>query len=102
MDDPIKIGKGPKKLLVETFHTKILNGLHTVVFASGEEQFTFVFPLPLAKALGRAVTSNIQELEKRSGKEIGDLILSNEPVPSPVIFKSDGDNSKGNGETKNK
>ena len=83
--------KGPKKVLVERFLTRILNGMFVISLISGEEQTTYAIPLPMTKALGRGIAKQIQELEKRIGKEIPSMGLSDEPVLSPLsLDQEDG------------
>lgn len=92
MDEPITPGKGPLKVLVESFHCRILNGMHIIAFGSGEEEFRFALPLSASKTFARALTKQIQEIEKKSGQEIPDLGLSDEPVISPLkMDKGDQD-----------
>jgi hypothetical protein len=90
MDEAITPGKGPMKLFVDSFHCRIVNGLHMVSFGSGEDQFQFVLQLPASKTFARALTKQIQEIEKKTGKEITDLGLSDEPVVSPIKFDGEG------------
>ena len=88
MDESITPGKGPMKVLVDSFHCRVMNGLHVVSFGSGGDDFRFVMQLPASKTFARALMKQIQEIEKKSGKEIVDLGLSDEPVISPI--KIDG------------
>lgn len=74
------------KVLVDSFHCRIMNGLHVVSFGSGEDEFRFVLQLPASKTFARALMKQIQEIEKKSGKEIADLGLSDEPVISPIMI----------------
>lgn len=94
MDEPISTGKGPVKILAESFHCRILNGLHIISFGSGEEEFRFALPLSASKTFARALTKQIQEIEKKTGQEIKDLGLSDEPVVSPLKMDSEGEGSK--------
>ncbi len=94
MDEPIRPGKGPMKVLVESFHCRILNGLHVISFGSGEEEFRFALPLSASKTFARALTKQIQEIEQKTGQEIRDLGLSDEPVISPLKMNSEGEGSK--------
>lgn len=92
-EDPIGLNKGPRKILAETFHCRILNGLHHIVFVSGGESFTFVLPVPQSKGLGRALTKQVEEIEKKIGKEFN-VRLSDEPMPSPLASDFKGGDSK--------
>lgn len=94
MDEPIRPGSGPVKILAESFHCRILNGLHIISFGSGEEEFRFALPLSASKTFARALTKQIQEIEKKTGQEIKDLGLSDEPVISPIKMDSEGEGSK--------
>lgn len=94
MNDPITPGKGPMKVLVDSFHCRVMNGLHVVSFGSGEDEFRFVMQLPASKTFARALMKQIQEIEKKSGKEIADLGLSDEPVISPIRIDDGEENSK--------
>jgi len=94
MEEPISQGKGPKKILVESFHCRILDGLHVISFGSGEEESRFALPLSASKTLARALTKQIQEIEKKYGQEIADLGLSDEPVVSPIKLDGEGEGSK--------
>lgn len=82
------------KVLVDSFHCRIMNGLHIVSFGSGEDEFRFVMQLPASKTFARALMKQIQEIEKKSGKEIADLGLSDEPVISPIRIDGGEENSK--------
>ena len=82
------------KVLVDSFHCRIMNGLHIVSFGSGEDEFRFVMQLPASKTFARALMKQIQEIEKKSGKEIADLGLSDEPVVSPIRIDGGEENSK--------
>ena len=94
MEEPIRPGSGPKKVLAESFHCRIVNGLHIVSFGSGEEEFRFALPLSASKTFARALTKQIQEIEKKTGHEIKDLGLSDEPVASPLKMDGEGESSK--------
>lgn len=89
MNVDIEPQKGPKKVFAEGFACRIVNGILMVSFVSGEEQTTYALPLAPGKALGRAITKQVQEVEKKMGKEIPDIILSDEPVPSPLDLDTD-------------
>ena len=91
MEEPISPGKGPKKVFVESFHCRVLNGMHIVSFGSGQDEFRFVLQLPASKTFARALTKQIQEIEKQTGQQIPDLGLSDEPVVSPL--KLNGEDS---------
>ncbi len=82
------------KVLVDSFHCRIMNGLHIVSFGSGEDEFRFVMQLPASKTFARALMKQIQEIEKKSGKEIADLGLSDEPVISPIRIDGGEESSK--------
>lgn len=82
------------KVLVDSFHCRIMNGLHVVSFGSGEDEFRFVMQLPASKTFARALMKQIQEIEKKSGKEIADLGLSDEPVISPIRLDGGEENLK--------
>lgn len=82
------------KVLVDSFHCRVMNGLHIVSFGSGEDEFRFVMQLPASKTFARALMKQIQEIEKKSGKEIADLGLSDEPVISPIRIDGGEQNSK--------
>jgi len=88
MDEPIMPGKGPIKILIESFHCRVLNGMHIVAFGSGEEEFRFALPLSASKTFARALNKQIKEIEQKTGQQIKDLGLSDEPVVSPI--KIDG------------
>lgn len=81
-------------MLVDSFHCRVMNGLHVVSFGSGEDEFRFVMQLPASKTFARALMKQIQEIEKKSGKEIADLGLSDEPVISPIRIDGGEENSK--------
>ncbi len=94
MEEPLSSGKGPVKVFVESFHCRVLNGMHTVSFGSGEEEFRFVMQLPASKTFARALSKQIQEIEKQTGQVVPDLGLSDEPVVSPIRVDGGGKGSK--------
>lgn len=90
MNDPLQPGKGPAKIYAENFHCKVTNGFHILSLGSGEEESRFVLSLPASKALARALTKQVQEVEKKTGKEVPNLGLSDEPVISPLRIDEEG------------
>ena len=94
MKEPIEPEQGPPKVFVERFYCRIINGMHVISFASGEEKFNFVLQLPHAKTMGRAITKQIEEIEEKLGRKIKDMGLSDEPVISPIHLEPGEDNQK--------
>jgi len=76
--------KGPSRIFVGGLQSGIRGGLHEVIFRSGEDHFAFALPLNLSKSLARALAKQIKEVEKKIGKEIPDVRLSDEPMLSPM------------------
>lgn len=94
MDDPISPGKGPKKVLIESFHCRVMNGLHIISFGSGADEFRFALPLSASKTFARALSKQVQEIEQKTGQDIQDLRLSDEPVISPLKMDGEEDGTK--------
>ncbi len=83
MDQPFDFDAGPEKIFVDKSHLRIINGLMNLTFQSGDMLSTYIFPLPLAKQVARAMALQIEEIEKKNGITI-DGRLSNEPMLSPI------------------
>jgi hypothetical protein len=83
MEPPFDFDAGPGKVFVDKAHMRIINGLLNITLQSGEEVFTYVLPLPLAKQVSRAVAAQIQEIEEKNGVTIEGR-LPNEPMLSPL------------------
>jgi|GEM_PF-938451 len=76
-------GKGPKIVYVESANFRILNGMHHIALHSGGETFTFAFPLPGSKGLGRGLLKQIEQIEKKNGVTVPSR-LDDEPLESPL------------------
>lgn len=72
---------GPK-VFIDTAHLRIINGLMYLALQSGEDAECYVLPLPLAKLVGKAITTQVAEIEEKNGVTFNDR-LPNEPTPSP-------------------
>src|SRR5882724_6901416 len=83
MEPPFDFDAGPGKVFVDKAHLRIINGLLNITMQSGEELFTYIVPLPLAKQISRAVQLQIEEIEKKNGVVIEGR-LPNEPMLSPL------------------
>ncbi len=83
METPFDFDQGPGKVFVDKAHLRILNGLLNITMQSGEELFTYILPLPLAKQISRAMALQIQEIEEKNGVTIEGR-LPNEPMLSPL------------------
>lgn len=81
--EPFDFDAGPGKVFVDKAHLRIINGLLNITMQSGEELFTYILPLPLAKQIARAVSMQIEEIEKKNGVVIEGR-LPNEPMLSPL------------------
>jgi hypothetical protein len=86
--EPFDFDAGPAKVFVDKAHLRIINGLLNVTMQSGEELFTYILPLPLAKQISRAVQMQIEEIEKKNGVVIEGR-LPNEPMLSPINPKEE-------------
>jgi len=65
----INKNEGPAKILVESLETRIIDGLFYFELQSGEEKYGFAIPLAIAKALGPKMLSQVEEIEKKTGKK---------------------------------
>lgn len=83
MEQPFDFDAGPSKIFVDKAHMRILNGLLNISMQSGEDIYTYILPLPLAKQISRAIAAQIEEIEKRNGVTIEGR-LPNEPMLSPI------------------
>jgi hypothetical protein len=83
MDEPFDFDAGPVKVFVDRAHLRIINGLLNITMQSGEDLFTYVLPLPLAKQISRAMALQIHEIEEKNGVIIEGR-LPNEPMLSPL------------------
>ena len=90
MEQPFDFDAGPLKVFVDKAHLRIINGLLNITMQSGEDTFTYILPLPLAKQISRAVQIQIEEIEKKNGVVI-EGILPNEPMLSPLNSEQKGD-----------
>ena len=86
MEPDFNFSTGPKKVFVEGFHARILNGLLHIVFRSATEVYSFVLPLDLTKKLSRGLAAQVDEIEKKNNIVI-DGRLPNEPMVSPIQAK---------------
>jgi hypothetical protein len=94
MEPPFDFDMGPEKIFVDKAHLRVINGLLNITMQSGQEIFTYVLPLPLAKQISRAVAAQIEEIEKKNGVVIEGR-LPNEPMLSPIDpSRSEDGNSK--------
>ena len=66
----INAGEGPSKTFAESFRARIVNSFFYLDILSGEEVFSFILPLPLAKALGQGIEMQIKEIEEKIGQKI--------------------------------
>lgn len=91
-NQPFDFNSGPEKRFVDTAHLRIINGVQHLTFQSGKDLQTFVMVLPLAKTIARALTKQIEEVEKKTGRTI-DSRLPDEPAISPwsVDMQKGGD-----------
>ena len=80
--DIINYGEGSTKVFVESATSRIINGIFYLNLRSGNEDHGYVIPLPLAKVLGKAITKQVEEVEKQTGQKF-EGGSSSESVPSP-------------------
>ena len=83
MDQPFDFDSGPEKVFVDKAHLRILNGLLNLTVQSGTKMYTYILPLPLSKQIARAMTMQIEEIEKKNGV-VFEGRLPNEPMLSPL------------------
>lgn len=76
-----------EKLVTDQFHVRIIAGVAYLALKSGANTRSYALPLGPAKALGRALIKQVEEIEKRTGKKF-DMPLSDEPIPSPLSGES--------------
>lgn len=81
---------GSAKTFIETAHLRIINGVMHIALQSGDDIKLFVLPLPLAKLVGKAITTQVAEIEQKTGVSFDDR-LPTEPMPSP--WSSDENNT---------
>jgi len=93
MDQQFDFDLGPEKIFVDKAHMRIINGLLNISLQSGENIFTYILPLPLAKQVSRAVGLQIEEIEKKNGVIIEGR-LPNEPMLSPINPNQQGGQTK--------
>lgn len=93
MEPEFNFSKGEKKVFVEGFHARIINGLLHIVFRSAEKEYSFVLPLDLTKKLSRGLAVQVEEIEKKNNIVI-DGRLPNEPMKSPLQIKTDSEPEK--------
>lgn len=82
MSEEFDFNSGSPKVFIDTAHLRVINGLMHLALQSGEEAECYVLPLPLAKLIGRAMTTQVTEIEEKNGVHFDDR-LPNEPTPSP-------------------
>lgn len=82
--------KGPRKILADTVHAKIVSGLHHITFQSGIDLHTFVLPLPLSKLVSMGILRQVEEIEKKTGRKIDVHLPPDKPVPSPWTASQNG------------
>ena len=80
------------KMLADSFSIRIIGGLLHLAVQSGQNNSCFVFPLPQAKFLGRAVLKPVEEIEQKNGIKI-DVRLPDEPMLSPWTSPKSEDGS---------
>ena len=86
MEQEYDFSKGEKKIFVEGFHARIINGLLHIVLTSGEKKYAFTLPLDLTKKLSRGLAAQVTEIETKNNIVI-DGRLPNEPMVSPIQAK---------------
>jgi hypothetical protein len=75
--------KSDSKTLVDGFYVQVIGGLAHIALQSGSKTQVFAVQLSGAKGLGRALTKQVEIIEKQTGQTF-DVILSDEPRPSPL------------------
>lgn len=83
-----------EKLLSDGFHVRVIAGVAHIALVSGKSIRSYLFPLGPAKALGRALIKQVEEIENKTGKKF-DMRLSDEPVPSPLNSENPPENRQG-------
>ena len=83
MEPQFDFDSGPEKTFVDRAHMRIINGLLNLTVQSGKEMHTYVLPLPLSKQIARAITMQIEEIEKKNNITFEGR-LPNEPMLSPI------------------
>src|SRR3989338_4400520 len=94
MEQEFDWGKVPSKIFVDSISIRVINGLMHVAIQSGQTVTCYLLPLPLAKLIGKAITKQVEEIEKKNGIKFDDR-LPDEPMLSPwTSGKQDGGNSE--------
>jgi predicted PilT family ATPase len=82
MEQEFDWGKVPSKVFVDSMSIRVINGLLHVAIQSGQKMMCYLLPLPLAKLIGKAITKQVEEIEKKNGIKFDDR-LPDEPMLSP-------------------
>lgn len=72
----------PSKIFVDTVNLRVINGLLHLAVQSGSSTSCLLFPLPAAKMIAKAITQQVEEIEKKNNIKFDDR-LPNEPMLSP-------------------
>ena len=83
-----------EKIMTDGFSMRIINGLMHLAIKSGTSIRCYVLPLHAAKAAGRGLIKQVEEIEQKTGQKF-DMPLSDEPVPTPLTdFRDQGKDKK--------
>lgn len=72
----------PEKLFADSVSIRAIDGLMHVAVGSGKSQHCFVVPLPAAKMIAKAMTKQVEEIERANNVVFNDR-LPDEPMISP-------------------
>lgn len=72
----------PTKIFADSVHFRIINGMMHIAVQSGQSLKCFLFPLPMAKMIGKAITKQVAEIEEKNNIKFDDR-LPDEPMLSP-------------------
>ena len=86
MIDEFDFNSVSQKIMTDNFQMKVIGGILYLALQSGTSTPCYLFPLGAAKAMGRGLIKQVEEIEQKTGQKF-DMPLSDEAVVSPLNIK---------------